>query len=81
MGGSPRGELGLRKGHNLKLSLEGFEPDRDVSEDEQMRCRLLWEYTPLPFVQRRIGGRLYDGIPQNPQQNRKLFIAELHASF
>jgi hypothetical protein len=68
-------------GHNLKLTAEGFEPDRDVAHDEQSRYSLLWEYTPLPFVQLRVGGRLYDGIPQNGLQNRKLLIAELHAYF
>jgi hypothetical protein len=69
------------KGHNLKLSFEGFEPDADVSEDEQSRVSLMWEYTPLPFVQLRVGGRRYDGIPQNALQNRTLLIAELHAYF
>lgn len=71
----------IRKGHNLKLTFEGFEPDSDVAEDEQVRYGLFWEYTPLPFVQLRVGGRLYDGIPQNALQNRKLLIAELHAYF
>ena len=72
---------GFLRGHNLKLSFEGFEPDADVPEDEQSRLSLLWEYTPWPFVQLRVGGRRYDGIPQNALQNRTLFIAELHAYF
>lgn len=71
----------FRPGQNVKLTVEGFDPDRRVSEDQQARYSLVWEYTPLPFVQLRLGGRLYDGIPQNPLQNRKLFIAELHAYF
>lgn len=71
----------VRQGHNLKLTAESFEPDDDVDEDEQSRFSLLWEYTPLPYVQVRMGGRVYDGIPQNEVQNRRLFIAELHAFF
>jgi hypothetical protein len=68
-------------GHNLKLTAEGYEPDRAVAHDEQARYSLMWEYTPLPFVQLRVGGRFYDGIPQNALQNRRLLIAELHAYF
>ncbi|MEP7311708.1 MAG: hypothetical protein ABI859_03955 [Pseudomonadota bacterium] len=71
----------LRAGQNLKLSLEGFDPDTDVSEDEQNRVSLVWEYAPLPYVQLRIGARIYDGIPQNDLQNRKTAFAELHAFF
>ncbi len=70
-----------RKGHNLKLTAEFFEPDRSVDEDEQTRFSLLWEYSPLPFLQLRIGARVYEGIPQNDLQNRRLLIGELHAYF
>jgi hypothetical protein len=69
------------KGHNLKATIEGFDPDSDIAEDEQSRFSLFWEYTPLPFVQLRVGARAWEGIPQNPLQNRRLFIAELHAFF
>lgn len=71
----------LRPGQNLKLTVEALDPDTDVSEDEQNRFSLVWEYTPLPYVQLRIGARLYDGIPQNDLQNRKTAFAELHAFF
>lgn len=69
------------KGHNLKLTAEGFEPDTRIDEDEQSRYSVLWEWSPLPFVQLRVGARLYEGIPQNDLQNRRRFIAELHAFF
>ena len=71
----------LHRGHNLKATFEAFDPDDDVDEDEQSRFSLLWEYTPLPFVQLRVGGRVYEGIPQNNLQNRRTVIAELHAFF
>lgn len=67
-----------RKGHNLKLTLEWSEPDADVDEDEQNRLSLVWEYLPMQFVQLRIGLRVYDGIPQNPAQNRRQAFAEFH---
>lgn len=71
----------VRQGHNLKLTAEGFDPDADVDEDERSRFSLFWEYTPLQFVQIRVGARAYEGIPQNDEQNRRLLIGELHAFF
>ncbi len=72
---------GYRKGHNLKVTLEWFDPDDDVSEDEQNRISLVWEYSPFQFLQARIGYRDYSGIPQNPGQNREQAFAELHVLF
>lgn len=69
------------QGQNLKLTAEVFEPDADVDEDEQNRYSLVWEYFPLQFLQLRVGARVYDGIPQNDVQNRKLFFAQLHGFF
>lgn len=69
---------GYRKGHNLKVTLEWLDPDDDVDEDEQNRISIVWEYLPMQFIQARIGLRYYDGIPQNPVQNRRQAFAELH---
>jgi hypothetical protein len=71
----------LLKGNNLKITAEYFDPDRDVSEDQQNRYSVVWEYTPLQFVQLRVGARYYDGIPQNDLQNRRLVFAQLHGYF
>jgi hypothetical protein len=71
----------VRKGNNLKLTAEHFDPDREVSEDQQNRFSLVWEYTPLQFVQLRIGARYYDGIPQNDLQNRREVFAQLNGYF
>jgi hypothetical protein len=73
--------VALMRGHNIKLSFEYFDPDRDVSEDQQNRLSLVWEYFPFEFVQTRIGLRSYSGIPQNPAQNRDELFVELHAFF
>ena len=69
----------LRPGHNLKLTLEYYEPDRDVDEDEQNRLSLLWEYVPVRYLQLRVGYRQAEGIPQNPSQNTDLLFAQLHS--
>jgi hypothetical protein len=71
----------LRAGHNLKLTGEFFDGDRDVDEDEQNRWSVVYELTPIPFVQVRVGHRRYDGIPQNDLQNRRLTFIELHGFF
>lgn len=71
----------IRPGHNLKLTGEFFDADRDVDENEQNRWSLVYELTPLPFVQFRAGHRRYDGIPQNDLQNRRLTFIELHGFF
>lgn len=71
----------LKKGHNLKLTFEYFDPDNDVSEDEQNRMSVVWEVFPIQFLQARVGYRYYDGIPQNPAQNREQLFVELHAAF
>jgi hypothetical protein len=70
---------GFRRGHNLKLTAEYFDPDRDVSEDHKGRLSVVYELTPLPFVQLRLGARRWDGIPQNAFDNRRLLFLELHA--
>ncbi len=71
----------LWRGHNLKFSYDYFDPNDDVDEDHQVRFSLLYEYTPVQFVQGRFGVRIYDGVPQEDLQNREEFFAELHGFF
>ena len=71
----------VAQGHNLKVAFEWFEPDDDVDEDEQTRASLLYEWSPIQFVQLRAGVRIYDGIPQNDLQNRKQAFLQLHGFF
>jgi hypothetical protein len=71
----------FRQGHNLKASYEYFDPDDDADEDHQVRWSLVWEYTPVQFLQGRAGVRLYDGIPQVDLQNRDVYFVEIHGFF
>lgn len=75
------GNWQARRGHNLKLTAEYFDPDQHVANDGQARYSALWEYSPIQFVQLRIGARFYEGIPQSDLQNRRLYFAELHGFF
>jgi len=71
----------FRPGNNLKLTAEYFDPDTTLSEDQQDRFSLVWEYTPFQFVQFRLGARNYDGIPQNDLQNRRFVFLQLNGYF
>jgi hypothetical protein len=71
----------VAQGHNLKFTYEWFEPNDDVDEDEQTRASILYEWTPIQFLQLRAGVRSYDGIPQNDTQNRAQAFIQLHAFF
>jgi hypothetical protein len=75
------GNWRLRKGHNLKATYEFLEPDRDRDEDQQERYSFLWEYSPIQFVQSRVGVRRYNGIPNIAVSNRDELFAELHVYF
>ncbi len=68
----------LRQGHNLKFTSELLDPDRAVSHDHKVRYSLVYETTPIPFVQLRAGYRHHGGIPQNAFDNRRTLFLELH---
>src|SRR5262249_43099820 len=67
-----------RRGHNIKVTGELYDPNRDVSNDQQTRWSLVYEYTPIQFVQLRAGVRYSDGIPQAPSQHGQLYFIQLH---
>jgi hypothetical protein len=69
------------KGHNLKGTYEWLDPDFDISENQQARTSVVWEYTPLPLMQFRLGARFKDGIPQNSAQNTDSFFGQFHVWF
>jgi hypothetical protein len=68
----------ISKGQNLKLTAEYSDPDRSVPEDGKTRWSVVYELTPIPFVQLRAGYRKYDGIPQNDLDNRSQVFVEVH---
>lgn len=71
----------IRQGHNLKATAELFDPDRRIAHDHKVRHSLVYEYTPIAFVQLRAGYRRYGGIPQNNFDNRRQGFVELHGLF
>jgi hypothetical protein len=71
----------IMRGNNLKITAEEFKPDTSVQHNEQSRWSIVYELTPIQFVQIRTGFRYTDGIPQADSQHGKLFFVELHAFF
>ena len=69
------------KGHNMKVTYEFLDPDNKINEDQRNRTSLIWEYTPIPLMQLRLGTRIADGIPQNAAQNTDLYFAQMHVWF
>lgn len=75
------GNWRIRKGHNLKASYEFLDPSDLVSEDEQERYRVVWEFSPVQLFQLRVGFTSYNGVPNLPSSNRQEFFLESHVYF
>ena len=69
----------VARGSNLKLTDEFLNPDRAVPNGEQTRWSLVYELTPIQFLQLRAGLRFKDGIPQDNSEHQRLYFIELHA--
>lgn len=71
----------IASGNNLKLTFERLDPDRAAHGDNQTRWSLVYELTPVQFVQLRAGVRDYYGPSTIPSQRTKLFFVQLHGFF
>ena len=82
-GGLLEADWMISQGQNLKLSAEQLAPDLSVSirRNGQTRWSLVYELTPIQFLQLRAGIRYYDGIPQADIQHERLYFVQLHAFF
>jgi hypothetical protein len=71
----------ITRGNNLKLTTEYLDPNRSVSNNGEMRWSVVYELTPIQFVQLRMGIRYYDGIPQDDTEHTRQYFFELHGFF
>ena len=69
------------RGNNLKITAEFVDPNVHVDHDQRNRFSVVWEYTPIQFVQTRLGLRDYNGIPQDDLENERQAFLELHLFF
>ena len=81
LGGLLEANYSPARGHNIKVTGEYLNENRDVADDRLKRLSLVYEYTPIQFVQLRGGFRYNDGILENPAQHLKLYFIELHGFF
>jgi hypothetical protein len=75
------GDWLIAAGNNLKVTLERFDPDRDAHDNRRTRVSVVYELTPIQFVQLRTGVRDYDGPRGNGPENARLFFIQLHLFF
>jgi hypothetical protein len=71
----------IARGNNLKITEEFLNANRAVPNGEQTRWSLVYELTPIQFVQIRTGFRWNDGIPQDNSEHQRLYFVELHGFF
>jgi hypothetical protein len=71
----------ITRGNNLKITQEFLNPNRAVPNGEQTRWSLVYELTPIQFVQIRAGIRWNDGIPQDDSEHQRLYFVQLHGFF
>ena len=71
----------FRQGHNLKASYDVLDPDDDTAGNRVVRYSLVWEYSPLQYLQGRIGVRQYDGPGNTGFLSRETAFVELHGFF
>ena len=81
LGGLLEANYSPARGHNIKVTAEYLNENRDVSDDRLKRLSLVYEYTPIQFVQLRGGVRYNDGILGNPQAHQSQYFIELHGFF
>jgi hypothetical protein len=71
----------IARGNNLKVTAEYLDPNRSVQNNGETRWSVVYELTPIQFLQVRTGVRYYDGIPQIDTQHTKQYFVELHGFF
>jgi hypothetical protein len=71
----------VMKGLNLKLTGEYYDPDRDISNNEETRYSIVVEYAPISNLQLRSGVRSSEGIPQQPSRTSDFVFFQTHVYF
>ncbi|HWF98619.1 MAG TPA: hypothetical protein VN691_05460 [Steroidobacteraceae bacterium] len=75
------GDWLIAPGNNLKVTFEPFDPDRDVHGTGRSRWSLVYELTPVQFLQIRAGLRDYNGPRDIAAENQRLWFIQLHGFF
>lgn len=70
----------VRRGANLKLTAELLDPNRSRSGNLQSRFSVVGEYTPMQYLQLRLGARWLDDHSQQYRAVNQAFL-EVHGYF
>ncbi|HEY2807643.1 MAG TPA: hypothetical protein VGI91_02525 [Steroidobacteraceae bacterium] len=81
LGGLLEANYSPARGHNIKVTGEYLNENRDVGDDHLKRLSLVYEYSPIQFVQIRGGARFSNGILGHPGEHQDLYFVELHGFF
>ena len=71
----------ITKGINFKAAYDFFDPRTELDEDERDRVSIGIEPFLTQFLQVSAFYRIYESIPQRPQENEDQFTLEFHVSF
>lgn len=71
----------FKRGHNLKLTAEWFDPSRSQIQDARSRLSLIYEWMPIQFVQLRAGWRRFDSDADIDALHQQQAFMQLHAFF
>lgn len=71
----------IAPGNNLKITFEPYDPNRNVHDNRQSRVSLVYELTPVQFVQIRAGVRDYNGPRGIDAENTTLLFVQIHGFF
>lgn len=72
------GDWLIARGNNLKLTFEHFDPERGAPNNGENRWSVVYELTPVQFVQLRVGVRDYYGPTAIPSERSRLVFVQLH---
>lgn len=75
------GNVMISKGHSLKISFEGYEPNDAAEGDIVTRQSVVYEPFLNQFLQLRVGYRKYSGQTNNGLENKTEAFAEVHTIF
>ena len=71
----------IARGNNLKITAEYMNPNRDLPDNGEKRWSIVYELTPIQFLQVRSGVRYDDGVEQVNSQHARQYFIELHGFF
>ncbi len=75
------GDWLIARGNNLKLTFKPLDPDRGVPGNGRSRWSLVYELTPVQFMQIRAGVRDCEGPRGLAAENQSLAFVQLRVSF